>query len=183
MVTLVSAIFCALPIIASAQSVTLDVEGTLAASCELRDLPTGTQNLGSLASAGSKEISLTVDCNAPFAYAITSGNNGLKHSSGETIANGSGAFQTLVPYTLTTLFKTDGADFGDTLQSANLTTTNAAPCIATVFLTTCPFTNSGTNAAATGKPAKLTVAWQGPGQDPRLSGTYTDTLTLTVRVK
>ncbi len=185
MVTLVSAIFCALPIIASAQSVTLNVEGTLAASCELRDLPSGVQSLGDLAVAGSKIVNFTVDCNAPFAYALTSANLGLTYDANQvTTVPGSQSFDTLVPYAVTTEFQTDGATFGNTnLTASSLTSANAAPCVGATFLPTCPFANSGTNAAATGKPAKLTLNWNGTGSNPLLAGTYKDTLTLTVRVK
>ncbi len=171
--------------VAMAQSVTVDIEGTLAASCNLSNLPIGVQNLGDLNAAGSKVLNFTVDCNAPFAYAITSGNLGLKYASAqENVIASSAGFETLIPYTISTNFQTDGAAFGDnSLEAANLTVANATNCVGVTYSSACPFANSGTNAAATGKNASLTVNWNGINTKPRLAGSYSDTVTITVRVK
>lgn len=121
----------------------------------------------------------------PFGYAITSQNLGLSYAAGQASAvSGSQTFDTKVPYTVSTLFQTDGTSFGNTnMAASDLTAANAAPCVAASYSSSCPFANSGSAAAASGKPAKLTLNWAGTGSNPLLAGTYKDTLTITVRVK
>lgn len=68
--TILSVLIMASPSLARAQSVSLSVEGVLAAACELRDLPTGVQSLGEITVAGSKEVNFTVDCNALLAMRL-----------------------------------------------------------------------------------------------------------------
>jgi hypothetical protein len=168
----------------NAQTVTLDVQGTLEASCALTGLPGGTVDLGDLSRAGSKPISFSVDCNAPFGYALVSGKGALgRVGSAGAIAAGSNAFGVSVPYVVTTTFATDQGTFGDTaLAASTLTSIHAEPCLAPTFSTSCPFSHSGSGAAASGRPASLLVAWSSPSIQLQ-AGTYTDTLTLTVRAR
>lgn len=169
---------------AHAQTVTLDIQGNLIASCALTGSPSGTVNLGDVSVAGSTSIAFVVDCNAPFAYAVTSGSLGLGRVGGAgPMAPGSQPLATTVPYSITTSFMTDAGTFGDTALLANtLTSANAAPCVAPTYSAACSFTNSGTGAAAAGLPASLTIAWT-PPSTPLQAGTYQDTLTLTVRAR
>lgn len=169
---------------AHAQTVTLDIQGNLTASCALTGGPNGTVILGDVSVAGSTSIALAVDCNAPFAYAVTSGSLGLGRVGGVgPMAPGSQPFTTTVPYSITTSFTTDVGTFGDTALPANtLTGANAAPCVAPTYSVACPFAHSGTGAAAAGLPASLTIAWT-PPSTPLQAGTYQDTLTLTVRAR
>ena len=69
---------------AAAQSVTLDVEGEIEASCELSGLAGSVSGLD-FSVADSTTLDFTVDCNAPFAYALESGSQ---------------AFRTVAPFTL-----------------------------------------------------------------------------------
>lgn len=167
-----------------AQSVTLDIEGTLAASCSLGGMPSGEVALGDLKVAGSKVIPFTVDCNAPFGYALVSGSGAFSRVGGAaSMAPGSKSFASAINYQVTTRFMTDAGSFGDNaLPSSTLTATNAAPCVAATYLSSCPFTNSGVGAAAAGLPASLSIAWT-PPSGPLQAGTYQDTLTLTVRAR
>lgn len=167
-----------------AQSVTIDVQGTLAASCELT-VPVASYTNLNIVAAGSQAIPFTVDCNAPFAYSLVSTNGGLLNAPGlATVVQGSMPFTGKVPYKVTTNFATDAGNFGDTnLEASDLTTANAAPCVAVVYSATCPFTNSGTGAAAKGLAASMTLNWLAPTGPPLVAGTYSDTLTLTVRVR
>jgi hypothetical protein len=129
-------------------------------------------------------INFNVDCNAPFGYALVSGNGAFGRVGGALpLANGSLPFASAVAYNVTTNFTTDGASFGDAaLLSSSLTAANASPCVAAAYLLSCPFANSGNAAAATGKAASLTIAWTPPAM-PLQAGTYQDTLTLTVRAR
>ena len=170
----------------TAQSVTIDVEGTLQSACALTDLP-GNFSLGNLVTEAGQEktINFKVDCNAPFAYSIKSGNGALKRTlgSGDIVA-GSLPFTTEVPYQITTNFTTDAAPFGDNgLVSTNLTAANEAPCVGAVYSASCPFANSGLGAAAVPKDASLKIKWDLPIGAPLIGGTFSDTLTLTVRVR
>jgi spore coat protein U-like protein len=167
-----------------AQTVTLDIQGTLEASCSLSGLPAGNLSLGDVNAAGSMPLNFSVDCNAPFAYALVSGNGALGRVGGVgPMAPGSLPIASSVPYTVTTNFTTDAGSFGDSaLPASSLTVANAAPCIAATFSASCPFSNSGTGAAAAGLPASLSIAWTPPAV-PLQAGTYQDTLTLTVRAR
>ncbi len=172
---------------AAAQSVTLDVEGEIEASCELSGLAGSVSGLD-FSVADSTTLDFTVDCNAPFAYALESGSQAFRTVAPFTLPPlpGSGTILESVPYTVTTSFLTDGGgSFGDVaIDSATLTSANAAPCTAATFSASCPFADSGTDIAANpaGNNASIEVSWDTP-PDPLLAGTYQDTLTLTVRVK
>lgn len=170
---------------AKAQSVTIGVQGTLAPECTLSGLPSGTVSLGTLTTSGSSTITFTVDCNTTFAYTLTSANGALTYEAGQqTVMPGSQPFSTSIPYTVTTAFSTDAGSFGNTaLPAQSLTVANKAICDSNPSSTSCIFAHSGTGAAATGRPASLTVTWSAPGGSPRLSGTYSDTLTLTVKAR
>ena len=157
---------------------TLTVQGTIPQSCGLSG-PSGAIDLGNIAAAGSKDVTISVDCNAPFAYAVVSTNHALIADAPPAVAGGS--FNTSLPYTLSTSFETDGASFGDSnIPSANLTSANAAPCQAPAFDPSCPFANSG-DTVAIQKTGRLTLSWDNPSS-PLTAGTFSDTITLTVRV-
>lgn len=162
----------------AADTGTLTLQGTITASCALTG-PGGGIDLGDVSTAGSKDIVVQVNCNAPFAYAVVSANHALT-TSGQTIVGGT--FDQSLPYTLATSFQTSGSSFGDSaIASANMTDAAAAPCQAGSFdAINCPYANSGTT-IATNKNATLTVSW-GAAAHPLVSGTFTDTITLTVRV-
>jgi hypothetical protein len=167
-----------------AQTVTLDIQGNLTESCALSGVPSGNVSLGDLTVAGSTTINFSVDCNAPFAYALVSGSLGLGRIGGAgPTAPGSQPLASAVPYTIAASFTTDTGSFGNTaLPSETLTAANAAPCVAPSYSIACPFAHSGTGAAAAGLPASLTIAWTPPAT-PLQAGTYQDTLTLTVRAR
>lgn len=169
---------------ASAQTVTLDVQGEITPSCALSGLSSTVSGLD-FTSADSTTLDFTVDCNSPFAYALESTNQGFSIQGGPTIIGG--GFATTLPYNVTSSFTTDNGTFGDTLTSTDLTAANAAPCIGATFDEagcTTTFQNSGTDVAAdpSGNNASLQVSW-GNSAEPLLAGTYQDTLTLTVRAK
>ncbi|KAF0185905.1 MAG: hypothetical protein FD163_573 [Hyphomonadaceae bacterium] len=169
---------------AHAQSVTIDVQGTLAAACEL-NIPTTSYNNLNITAAGSQVIPFSVDCNAPFAYALVSANGGLLNAAGlANVVPGSMQFTGNIPYKVTTNFTTDIGTFGDvSLDAATLSAANASPCIAATYSSTCPFAHSGSGAAAQGQSASITINWQQNTGAPLVAGTYSDTLTLTVRVR
>lgn len=171
---------------ASAQSVELEVTGSIEASCALSGVTSSVTGLN-FTSANSVTLDYTVDCNAPFAYAIESANQAFTRTSGDAVVGGSSSFADTLPYNVTTSFTTDNGSFGDvSLSSSDLTAANTAPCVGASFDIACEatFSNSGTDVAAnpTGTNASLQVAW-GNSATPLLAGTYQDTLTLTVRVK
>ena len=158
----------------------LTIKGTVTPSCGITG-PGGTVNLGDVSAAGSQQFTMTVNCNAPFAYAAVSTNGALVSTSTPSVVAGS--FDHSLPYTLTTDFTTDGADFGHSnVPSSALTDANAAPCLAVTYdAVGCAayFADSGTTIAIN-KSATLTVRWSNPA-NPLLAGSYTDTITITVR--
>ena len=112
---------------AAAQSVTLDVEGEIEASCTLSGLA-GTVSGLDFSVADSTSLNFTVDCNAPFAYALESSNQAFRTVPpfSPLPLPGSGTFLESVPYTVTTSFQTDGGgSFGNVaIASATLTSAN-----------------------------------------------------------
>jgi hypothetical protein len=171
---------CLAPALAASDTATLTLQGTISASCGL-SAPSGAVDLGDISVPGSRNFAITVDCNAPFAYAVVSSNQALTADAPPPVLGG--AFDTTLPYTLTTQFETDGANFGDTaISSAAMTDAAAAPCLAAAFdAAGCPYANSG-DAVAINKTGTLTVNWGG-SVHPLTAGTFTDTITLTVRVQ
>ena len=159
-------------------TVTLTVQGAVTATCELSG-PGGAVNLGDLSAPGSHSFNVTVNCNSPFAYAAVSANSALTTSGGTIVL---GQFDQSLPYWLTTRFsKNGGGSFGDgAIASSLLTTARAAPCLAASFDISCPFATSGSDVAIN-QTGTLTVSW-GSSTHPLWAGTYTDILTLTVRV-
>lgn len=170
----------------AADTITLNIEGSVATSCGMTIPNANVTNLD-FTQSGGHTIPFIVDCNAPFAYALVSANGGFKNAIGAaSVVQDSASFTSLIPYSVNTNFSVDtGGSFGNTgLISTNLTAANAAPCIATTFNEAgCPYANSGTAAAAAGLPASLSVFWQQTTAAPLVGGTFSDTLTLTVRIK
>jgi len=161
----------------AADQVQITVQGEVEPACGLSG-GSGSVQLGDISVAGERTLAFTVNCNAPFAYAVVSANGGLASQSGTKIIGGD--FTTLKPYSVGARFQTDLGSFGDAArQSSALTAAAAAPCLATAFSASCPFTTSG-NGVAINKTGELTLQW-GAAATPLLAGSFSDTITLTVR--
>ena len=164
----------------AADTGTLTIQGTITPSCGLTG-PGGQVDLGDVSKAGQQQFSVSVNCNTPFAYSAVSAHQALVASNPAPVV--AGTFDQSLPYTLTTDFQTDGADFGrNDIPSSGLTDANASPCLAASYdRTGCSayFADSGTGVAID-KQATLTVRWSNPA-NPLVAGTFTDTITLTVR--
>lgn len=179
----VACFFCS--IANAADTITVNIEGNVATSCGIIIASPNVTNLD-FTQSGGHTIPFTVDCNAPFAYSLVSSNGGFKNAIGAAnVVSTSATFTSLIPYTVNTNFSVDtGGTFGNTgLISTNLTAANAAPCDATAYNEAlCPYANSGA-AAAAGLPASLSVFWNQTTSAPLVGGTFSDTITLTVRIK
>lgn len=154
----------------AADEVKINLEGTITPSCALSGVATSAA-LGNLAAASGAPVTVafTVDCNAPFKYALSSVNGALKH---QTIGSAPSGFEIVREYSVRTQIATNsGAGIDQTCTSASIKT----------GAVTCAFTNSGT-AVAIGKAGSLALSWTAGGQ-PLVAGTYQDTLTLTVSVQ
>lgn len=161
----------------AADEVQITVEGHVEPSCGLTG-GAGSVQLGDISVAGERTLTFTVNCNAPFAYAVVSTHGGLASQSGVPVIGGD--FASLKPYSIGSRFQTDLGSFGDAArESSTLTAAAAAPCLATAFSASCPFTTSG-NGVAINKTGELTLEW-GAASKPLLSGSYSDTIMLTVR--
>lgn len=161
----------------------LTIQGTLEANCELFGQNGDFQGLD-LSSSGEKTLSINVDCNAPFSYAIVSENGALLHSDASTPGETMNGLAQDIVYNVSTSFALDdGGSFGDSdMPSEMLDNAYAASCLGPTYQASCPFSNSGSGTSAANSAAHIKVEWDRPDA-PRLAGTYTDTLRLTVRVK
>ena len=149
----------------AADEVKITVEGSIVASCAINGMA-ASANLGNISQAGSLSVPFTIDCNAPFSYALKSANGGLKH---QAVAAAPSGFSVLLPYSVQTVIATNsGAGINQTCTSANVKD----------GAVTCPFANSG-NAVAINQPGSLGLSWSASGQ-PLVAGSYQDVLTLTV---
>lgn len=161
----------------AADEVQITIQGEIEPSCGLSG-GGGAMQLGDISVAGEKALAFTVNCNAPFTYALVSAHGGLASASGAPVIGG--AFQTLMPYAVSARFETDQGMFGDTaLQSGDLTAAAAAPCLADTFSASCPFATSGAGIAIN-RGGELRLKWSA-ATTPLLAGAYADTITLTVR--
>lgn len=152
----------------AADQVTINLTGTITPACALSGI-NPTAALGNVAAAGAVSIPFTIDCNAPFTYALSSANGGLAHQS---VTTASGGFAIAVPYAVQTVIATNsGAGIDQTCTSASIKTGAVS----------CAFTNSGT-AVAIQKAGSLGLTWAASSL-PLVAGTYQDTLTLTVSVQ
>ncbi len=173
-----SAVAVALSGAEAVAQVTITAEGTVEESCALSLDDPGQLDLGVLTTLGPRVIEVTVSCNSPWTYSLASSKGALEPDSAPPVAGGSGAFASAVPYTITTVFETEGGSFGDAnLDSGALP--DAAACVANAA-SGCPFANSGTDVSID-RPGTVTLNWTASSQ-PLLAATYTDTLTLTVLV-
>jgi len=161
----------------AADQVQIAIEGRIEPACGLSGAG-GSVDLGDISTAGERRLAFTVNCNAPFAYAVVSANGGLASQAKARVLGGE--FTTLKPYSIGASFQTDLGSFGDAArESSTLTAAAAAPCLATAFSASCPFTTSG-NGVAINKTGELTLEWDA-ASTPLLAGSFSDTITLTVR--
>lgn len=161
----------------AADQIQIAIEGRVEPSCGLSGV-SGSLALGDITTAGERTLAFTVNCNSPFAYALVSANGGLAAQSKTKVIGGE--FASLKPYSVGASFQTDLGMFGDAARpSSALTSAAAAPCVAAAFGSSCPFTTSG-NGVAINKTGELTLQWEA-ASTPLLAGSFSDTITLTVR--
>jgi hypothetical protein len=149
---------------ASEDIVRLELVGHEDVRCGIDDLAP-VFNLGSLDRAGASALSFTFDCNAPFAYSLTSQNGALAPNGAAPDAASTGRLPYSVQIRIPT---TGGGALADECASAALL---APP--------SCPFSNSGA-AIASREAAQLAILWTSARDAGLLAGLYSDRLTLTV---
>jgi hypothetical protein len=157
-------VFAPLKAVASEDVVRLELVGHEDVRCGIEDLAP-VFNLGNLDRAGAGSLSFTFDCNAPFAYSVTS-QNGALTPIGTAPAAASAAH---LPYSVQIRIPTTG---GGTLADECTSAALLAP-------PSCAFSNSGA-AIASGEAAQLSIIWASARDARLLAGLYSDRLTLTV---
>lgn len=173
----VAAMMIASPGAWAADEVQITIQGEIEPSCGLTGAQ-GMMQLGDVSVAGERALAFTVNCNAPFSYALVSEHGGLAASSGTMVVGGE--FQVLKPYAVSTRFQTDVGMFGDSaLQSGNLTVAAAAPCLSVPYSSSCPFSSSGSGVAIN-QTGELRLNWTA-ATTPLIAGSYADIIVLTVR--
>lgn len=165
-----------------ADSVTLTLKGEVEAACAITPGSAGTRidldEISSNLPSATGELAFTLNCNAPFSYALESDNGALVNGGGR-VADGSDTIETTLPYTVR--FQADLED-GDT-DTIDQTCTSGSIDVDLPDGSSdqCVFADSGT-AVAIGEPASLSVSVDSTGR-VLLGGTYTDNLKLTVSVR
>ena len=155
---------------ASAQEeVTVTVTGEIEPSCGLSATELDV-DLGTVTEETSADFSLTVDCNHPFTYELSSANGGLAHEGGIVFV---GNFTELLPYSLA--FALPVEDPPGTL---------GATCASAALEAPSPPCGSGSSGSsiAIGQTASFTVSWS-TADHILLAGLYADELTFTVSVQ
>lgn len=151
---------------AAEDEVTIEVTGEVGARCVLGEHEEAI-DLGRLGEAASKEIALEVDCNAPFALAVTSAHGGLVHQGGVAFV---GSFTESLPYTLELELALEDPEGLLALACASAEMTEPTTCA-----------GQSEDSIAIARTAALTLAWN-PAPHVFLAGLYTDELTVTVSV-
>lgn len=175
---------------AETDEVTLNLSATIASSCSMDR--TGTIGSGAgttaspeqvtLAESGAITLDFNLNCNSPFKYTLTSTNGALVYQGTSNVSANSDTILTQAAYQTT--FSTALED-GDT-TSINQTCSSSGLTGTTPKCNGGEFATSGTSVAID-ESASLTVSLVGysapllNGQ-PLLAGTYTDTLTLEVKI-
>jgi spore coat protein U-like protein len=154
----------AAPVWADDNQVTISLQGKISPRCAV-STPNSILDFGSIAKAGSAQLNLTLSCNAPFQYSISSQNGGLKHESASAAA---APFFYLLPYTMKITLPTDAGVTVDTCSSSNSSASGKA-CEKSGVVET----------AATNKPTSIEFTWN-PGDLRPLAGSYKDIVTITV---
>ncbi len=146
----------------------ITVTGSVAEDCNIVNFPSSV-DLGDLQQSASEVISFDFNCNAPFAYTLSSTNGALAH----TIENSVPGFLTSLDYSVTVSLPTDaGTGILQTITSNSVGPGGTPPT----------FNDSG-NEIALNSVGQLTLQWSAPGiatSTPMLAGNYADSLTLTI---
>jgi hypothetical protein len=148
---------------ASAQSVTIELEGQIPVSCGIEALASQI-TLGDISRPGSKIVPFRVRCNTPFTFQLFSQNNALQTTWTGAVSTG---FTNRVPYTVALQIPTNvGAVIGS-CPSWGLRQASS----------TCAYPNSGEGIALSGD-ALLTISWASH-KEP-LAGSYNDVMMVVV---
>lgn len=146
---------------ASAQGVTIDLEGQVPVSCRIEALASQI-TLGDVSSAGAKIVPFRVRCNTPFTFELLSQNRALQTAAPSAVSWG---FTDRVPYTAALQIPTNIGAVTGVCPSWRLW--RAGP--------TCAYPSSGEGIALSGD-ASLTISWASRRQP--LAGTYSDVMTV-----
>jgi hypothetical protein len=147
--------------------VDVHLKGSVRPTCEVagrRSSVTTPVNVGNVNTPGSTAIDYPVNCNAPFAYEISSRYGGLQR---RRLINGERPKRI---YNVNVNIPTDIGAINDTCASDTIKAGSV----------TCALSDSG-DGVALDQQAHLTVSWDGTPQLP--GGKYTDRLTFTVRLQ
>lgn len=165
--------------------VTLNLSAKVEESCSL-DREDETVELNS---EGTATVNFVLDCNNPFSYSLKSTNGALVHSGSQDVGANSDTIQSEVDYKTTfavpTLQDGDTNSLSQECGSSDLKDDTAVGGVIEATCDTAAFAGSGTSVAI-GQAASLTVSIDGAYRDglldnvPLLSGTFQDTLVLTV---
>lgn len=126
---------------------------------------TATVNVGNINVPGEKQVNYPINCNAPFAYTLSSLNGGLQRQGAWP---GPGEVPARLYDINVAIPTTQPGRINDTCTSAAIKSG------------ACDFRNSG-DGVAINQTATLKVNWAAPSALP--SGTYSDRITFTVRLQ
>lgn len=151
----------------------VELVGAIDTVCELPEFPESI-DLGRLDQRDTHQVDFVVNCNAPFAYQVTSQNGALKHATHEAPKG----FADRLPYALRMYIPTDKGVIDDTCRSPRLRE-GGRPC---------RLSNSG-DGISINQSARMTFSWDsapatpGGSNRPLIAGEYSDVLTITLMAR
>lgn len=159
-----AAFFFALQIApASAQGVTIELEGQIPVSCGIEALASQV-SLGDVSHPGTKTLPFRVRCNTPFTFQLSSQNGALETAWSRAISTG---FTRHVVYTAALQIPTNVGAVAGSCPSWGLRQGSS----------TCAYPSSGEGVALSGE-SSLTIAWTSR-REP-LAGNYSDMMTVVI---
>ena len=158
-------------------SLTIPVKASVNTSCGFQQVINENFNVGNIDEAGwTRSTSFVPECTTPWRIAISSTNGGLLNNGAGTPVAG---YLNKAPYTVSLKVKSDAGDVNASCAAADLHSSAGTNC---TFKGTASMTNGlrvGRSYQLIGSSIQVAApAYTGPGV--LISGTYQDTLTVTV---
>lgn len=156
---------------------TIPVTASVGGICGYATAPSGNYDAGELdTNTWTHDFTFTLNCTVPSRVAVVSTNGGLRNA----VSPGASGYTNLAPYTVTLYLQGASTTATDNCTAATLSATAGAPCtFRGPSSTTQGLRLNDTSINLTGSYLRVNAPAYA-GSDTLISGTYNDTLTVTV---